>query len=874
MSNESMLNFPEELRKKPNWVCRGVARFSNPKIPVQVTGEPASSTDSSTWSSYTAAQEACKTLPADGVGFVFDRSGYFGVDIDHCINRESGEASPIAKEIIDLIDSYTEYSPSGTGVHIFCKGRLPDDCPHKSKLEDGQGLEVYDTERYFTVTGQPFGRMRPLRDATTEAEKLIARLMQKKRSNAHPIVSPIQNTTRQDAESVLERIRRSARANEFFCLYTDGNTAPYGDDHSAADMALCNMLAYWTYGNTQLMDALFRRSALMRDKWDEQHGEKTYGAMTIEHALDSPFLPFDSAYADVFGYLTQHGTTYHVSKTQDGERRTPLANFVALPVEEITRDNGIDTQTEFLIKGITSSGKPLPQVSIPAAKFASMNWVYECWNLAANIYPGQAVKDKLRFAIQEAGKDRVTHRTIYTHTGWKKINGAWCFLYHGGAIGCDDVSVELKGTLEAYNMPDESGSMRVSLKMLDVLPARIAVPLLGHIFLAPLCSFMECAGCVPAYTLFLAGSSGAKKSTAAALALSHFGHAFDNSHLPANFHCTANSLREMSFILKDVPLLVDDFHPVSDLRTKRIMDGIAQELSRAWGDRAARNKLGADSSMLTPHPPRGLGMMTGESEPDVSQSGLARFFTVDVRKTDIAITEELSALQQQAVKGAFAASMRSYIEWLIPQCEKLPQVLRAKFEAYRAKAREALSSAHDRQPSNVAWLLTGYDMFLSCMVDRKELDETTALQMLTDGLSVLAESVAEQSETIRDETPIRLFLDTLYELKAAGKVTLINKDTVPADAPLLINRGENMIGYTDDDRTYLHTMAAYSAVFKALQDGGQAFPISKNRLWKSMSEQGLIETESSRTTKRMKICGVSGSFIVLINEKVQALLDN
>ena len=423
-------------------------------------------------------------------------------------------------------------------------------------------------------------------------------------------------------------------------------------------------------------------------------------------------------------------------------------------------------------------------------------------------------------------------------------------------------------------MPDESGSMRVSLKMLDVLPARIAVPLLGHIFLAPLCSFMECAGCVPAYTLFLAGSSGAKKSTAAALALSHFGHAFDNSHLPANFHCTANSLREMSFILKDVPLLVDDFHPVSDLRTKRIMDGIAQELSRAWGDRAARNKLGADSSMLTPHPPRGLGMMTGESEPDVSQSGLARFFTVDVRKTDIAITEELSALQQQAVKGAFAASMRSYIEWLIPQCEKLPQVLRAKFEAYRAKAREALSSAHDRQPSNVAWLLTGYDMFLSCMVDRKELDETTALQMLTDGLSVLAESVAEQSETIRDETPIRLFLDTLYELKAAGKVTLINKDTVPADAPLLINRGENMIGYTDDDRTYLHTMAAYSAVFKALQDGGQAFPISKNRLWKSMSEQGLIETESSRTTKRMKICGVSGSFIVLINEKVQALLDN
>lgn len=698
MPNESMLNFPEELRKKPNWVCRGVARFSNPKMPVQVTGEPASSTDPSTWSSYDNAQKACKSLPAAGVGYVFDKSGYFGIDIDHCISRESGEASSIAKEIIELINSYTEYSPSRTGVHIFCKGKIPDHCPHKSKLEDGQGLEVYDTERYFTVTGQPFGQIRPLRDATAEAETLIARLMQKKHPKDSSAVSSSKNSTPQDAETVLERIRRSARANEFFSLYTDGNIAPYGDDHSAADMALCNMLAYWTYGNMQLIDAMFRRSKLMRDKWDEQHGEKTYGAITIERALDSPFLPFDSAYADVFGYLTQHGTTYHISKTQDGERRTPLANFVALPVEEITRDNGIDTQTKFLIEGITSSGKPLPQVSIPAAKFASMNWVYEYWNLAANIYPGQAIKDKLRFAIQEAGKNHVTHRTVYTHTGWKKINGTWCFLYHGGAIGCEDVSVELKGALEAYTMPDQGGSMLVSLKMLDVLPARIAVPLLGHVFLAPLCSFMETAGCVPAYTLFLAGSSGAKKSTAAAIALSHFGRAFDSSHLPANFHCTANSLREMSFILKDVPLLVDDFHPVSDLRTKRIMDGIAQELSRAWGDRAARSKLGADSSMMVPHPPRGLGMMTGESEPDVSQSGLARFFTVDVRKTDIAITEELSALQQQAAKGALSASMRSYIEWLIPQCEKLPQVLRAKFEAYRAKAREALSSAMTVSP--------------------------------------------------------------------------------------------------------------------------------------------------------------------------------
>ncbi len=146
---------PEELRERPQWVCwryqeRGGKRT---KIPHKAVGWGlASSTDPATWATYEQATEARRRHRHDGIGFVFSPDDPFtGVDLDNCRNPDTGELAPWAAEILALLPgAYVEASPSGTGVHIITRGTAPH---NGAQAYCGGKVEMYDRERYFTVTG-------------------------------------------------------------------------------------------------------------------------------------------------------------------------------------------------------------------------------------------------------------------------------------------------------------------------------------------------------------------------------------------------------------------------------------------------------------------------------------------------------------------------------------------------------------------------------------------------------------------------------------------------------------------------------------------------------------------------------------------------
>jgi primase-polymerase (primpol)-like protein len=120
------------------------------KTPIRCKdGRLASSTDPATWVSFPKALDFCRRRKPDGVGFVFSSDDPFtGVDLDDCRDLVSGRLEPWAEEVVRELDSYTEVSPSGTGVKIFLKGELPPG----SRNRKGK-LEVYSEDRFFTVTG-------------------------------------------------------------------------------------------------------------------------------------------------------------------------------------------------------------------------------------------------------------------------------------------------------------------------------------------------------------------------------------------------------------------------------------------------------------------------------------------------------------------------------------------------------------------------------------------------------------------------------------------------------------------------------------------------------------------------------------------------
>jgi replicative DNA helicase len=161
----------EELKQFKNWVCFQLEDDPKPDYPEHKTKIPksplyrgnAKSTDPSTWGTYEEAVAAVKKYGYSGIGFVFSKeAGYTGIDLDRVI--ENGKLNEEAEAIVNSLDSYTEYSPSKRGVHILVKAEIPKALASK----DFDPIEMYDTGRFFTITGEVFGQPRPIEERQKE----------------------------------------------------------------------------------------------------------------------------------------------------------------------------------------------------------------------------------------------------------------------------------------------------------------------------------------------------------------------------------------------------------------------------------------------------------------------------------------------------------------------------------------------------------------------------------------------------------------------------------------------------------------------------------------------------------------------------------
>jgi len=232
--------------------------------------ERASVSDAATWSSFAEARAAVEDGKADGVGIVLG-GGLIGIDIDDCRDPETGTIDTVGRAIIDCIGSYTEITPSGCGLHILVHGVLPPIGRRKGNIE------MYDEGRYFTVTGNHVeGTPTTIEERTPDLAALHAQIFG---SSSHTNTS---TGTDIDDAALLERSRNALNGAAFVALW-DGDISSYAS-RSEADFALCGLLASWTRDPARI-DRLFRQSGLMRPKWDEARGDRTYGQRTIDRVI-------------------------------------------------------------------------------------------------------------------------------------------------------------------------------------------------------------------------------------------------------------------------------------------------------------------------------------------------------------------------------------------------------------------------------------------------------------------------------------------------------------------------------------------------------------------------------------------------------------
>jgi putative DNA primase/helicase len=293
------LGIPDQLRRRPHWVTWTLETRTDKDGEKKATKVPrrpndlsinASSTDPSTWAAYAVALATCpKPGAKSGIGFMFGGSGFTGIDLDNCIDTDTGEVAPWAAKIVEEFNSYSELSPSGRGIHIFVEAQMPGGKGH-SRAYGGGKVESYSEGRFFTVTGRQLAGTPPTIEKRQEVlNAFVERLWPQKPEPAPPRSSA--GLTLSDQE-ILEKCRRAANGAKFCRLYDSGDLTEYAGDHSDADLALVGIMAFYTDDEAQL-DRLFRSSAMFRLKWEERRPEGTYGLRTIGVALASKRRSYD-----------------------------------------------------------------------------------------------------------------------------------------------------------------------------------------------------------------------------------------------------------------------------------------------------------------------------------------------------------------------------------------------------------------------------------------------------------------------------------------------------------------------------------------------------------------------------------------------------
>ena len=270
-------NIPPELKVPRQWIVwkLGLDDAGKPtKHPYtpHATKWKAKSNDPKTWNTFEKSLAATEGF--NGVGFVLTAEDPWTViDLDHCRNKVTGGFQAWAREIISRLNSYTEISPSGGGVHIWTRGKIVE-----TKRKKGN-VEIFFSGFYLTMTGHHLaGTPTNIEPRQAELEALHREFFGKPQAPPpKPSGSPALDVS---DFALVDKAKSASNGHKFFALW-GGDTSLHGGDDSSADLALCSLLAFYTGPDPGRIDRLFRQSGLYREKWERQD----YRDRTITKAL-------------------------------------------------------------------------------------------------------------------------------------------------------------------------------------------------------------------------------------------------------------------------------------------------------------------------------------------------------------------------------------------------------------------------------------------------------------------------------------------------------------------------------------------------------------------------------------------------------------
>ena len=306
---------------------------------------------------------------------------------------------------------------------------------------------------------------------------------------------------------------------------------------------------------------------------------------------------------------------------------------------------------------------------------------------------------------------------------------------------------------------------------------------------------------------------------------------------------------------------IDDFYPKGDSKTKASQNEQFSRIARAAGDRAFRGRLNSNSEMKKSYPPRCVFLVTGEDDPELSQSGKARIFTIDVK----AERKDISEALQAARDGLLSRAMSDYIKYIIKNYD----AVRGSFSRLYGEVIKNTRSriGENRLSIQAALLITSFGMWLRYAVSCELIDVPTAKALIEKNSSIIMGLAQMNAAEIASSDPAERFIKVLSSMISNREVEIRDIHIVNNDNELFDER-YHIIGWMDDSYYYLEPSKAYAAVKGKLESIDENIGATMKGLYHQLMDAGKISGDKDNNYARQKNINGKNKRVIFIEKKI------
>ena len=484
----------------------------------------------------------------------------------------------------------------------------------------------------------------------------------------------------------------------------------------------------------------------------------------------------------------------------------------------------------FILK-VISENKQM-KLKLSAGDYADDRRFYEI--LLKEIGPSVWIKPRSVAYVKEAAVllqpnvDGPPREVIYSHTGWRDGK----YLMPNGYIDKDGFHKEGELRVELptnpaylrnyYLMPPVSEEIQkealqsIREDLLKVFPYHITLPLLAHVFLAPLIGLLDQSW---PYAMWIKGTTGHFKSTYTNMMMSFFGHFTGTTGSTESWQTTGNAIEKGGYYVKDCLYTIDDYKKVS------VTDKMVTTVMQNYGDRHGRGRLRADTSHQQTWYIRGLMISTGEDSPTGEASVVARTLMLPI--TAKGDSDRLTSARR--FQKVYPSIMSSYIQYLINLYPDIDQdELMPKLTSY---AKE-YNTSHNRVNMNLALNRFAWEI-ASKFLGMEDLTPT-----YLQSLNKIAEVMGDMTKA---ETAAELYIEALESLLSSEQCYLETCGNTDSGGRIGGLGRATCIGFVDEEYVYLLGNPALAEVNKMrTQICGQPLKYSNRAIYDQLIEEDIL----------------------------------